>query len=132
MSAPPLANPNLSLVKLKHVVNKHKSSNVLVNEIVQHIQSIPECSKVMRDIEFIKYVCNLCENNSYSGSQPLDKQAIVLQAITTAFPEMNNDTDIALIKGAIVFLCNNNMIKQIATSTKIGSTVYNWVLKKFA
>ena len=125
-----MSHPNLDLVKLKRSVAKLKSEGDLVNEILSRLNQIADVTALCKDPEFILYVCNLLENNSYSGTKKLDKKDLAIKIIIQLNPAVNNNQDIQLISNLIDFLHSNKKIRKLNELKKIGGIAFNWLKKK--
>ena len=127
-----MSHPNLDLVKLKRSVAKLKSEGDLVNEILSRLNQIADVPALCKDPEFILYVCNLLENNSYSGTKELDKKDLAIKIIVQLNPAVNNNQDIQLISNLIDFLHSNKKIRKLNELKKFGGIAFNWFKKKLA
>ena len=127
-----MSHKNLELIKLKRTLEKHKSVESLQREITNLLFQIPNVNNMVKDPELILYVCNMIENNSYHGSQKLDKRDICIKVLISLNPEVNNDNDLNTINKMIEFLHSNGKIKKLNSFKKYGGMVGNWLLKKFA
>ena len=127
-----MSHPTLDLVKLKRSVAKLKSEGDLVNEILSRLNQIADVPALCKDPEFILYVCNLLENNSYSGTKKLDKKDLAIKIIVQLNPAVNNNQDIQLISNLIDFLHSNKKIRKLNELKKFGGIAFNWFKKKLA
>ena len=131
-----LKNKKLSLVKLGESSLKTVSHFDLKSDILTILNSTNGLNQLKTNhfYELIDNVCELAENSDYkatSDNLKLDKKSIVIDALFTVFPELNNDMHKNLIDQYIDHAVSKGLIKKIPSSTIISNSVSNFVVKKF-
>lgn len=118
-----MSSSNLSLVKVKGSVLKHKQKHQSVKDIIAHLETLDKLSELKKDIEFLRYVCNLVVNCDSSNKDEMKDN--VLEIYKMLFPEMNNEKDLQELANHIYFLQSNKKIKKLSfvysTAMNIGS-----------
>ena len=131
-----LKNKKLSLVKLGESSLKTMSHVDLKSDILTILNSTNGLIQIKTNhfYELLDNICELAENSDYkatSDNLKLDKKSIVLDALFTVFPELNNDLHKNLINQYIDHIISKGLIKKIPTSSIVSNSVSKFVVKKF-
>lgn len=124
-------NP-LKLVPLKRSLLGFHSHAQIVENIVNHIQSLGNLDEIKKDPEYVLYVCRLVESCDFKGKKKPDKKQLVIDIISRLYPEMRNETDLKSLDTLIEFLHSNKRIKKISNILKYAYGFSSWLLKKIS
>jgi hypothetical protein len=113
-------NP-LPTVKIKNSIKIFTKTNVLIDQLIKHIQTIPNYQNLKNDIELIEYICQLVEQMIKKGnsdkSNKIDKKQIVLTVLQQLFAL--NPNEISSVANQIEYLVINGIIKKKALFSKL-------------
>ena len=111
--------------KIKHLVRLAELSK----GIVAKIQAMPDLQDLKLDLDIIRYVCDLIENNiKQTETKSIDKKQIVVGIITKCIPL--NAQELLILNKMIEFLHSNHLITKISKMEKTGSKLFSWAVKK--
>jgi hypothetical protein len=119
-------NP-LAKVKIKNSLKSFVQQNSLTEQIVKHIQTIPNYQNLKNDVELIKYVCKMIEQLVKQGNskQPegirIDKKQLVITIFNQIFGLSPNE--IAFISSLIEFFVQNVIVKKKTCLSKLSDVV---------
>ena len=135
MRAPELKNKNLNLVKLANSANKIVSHGDLKQDIITLCSSVSNLQELKETklSTIVKYVCELIENGKYKAKDDklkLDKKQIAIDALTTLFPDLNNDLDKKRLSDLIDFVCESDLVKKLPTSRILSKSIASFIKKK--
>jgi hypothetical protein len=112
-------NP-LPTVKIKNSIKIFTKTNVLIDQLIKHIQTIPNYQNLKNDIELIEYICQLVEQMIKKGNSDktnkIDKKQLVLTVLQQLFAL--NPNEILSIANQIEYLVINGIIKKKALISK--------------
>jgi len=121
-----LQTPTSVLIQPKNSLDEHIKINTVKNEIVTHIQSIPNYQILKNDVELIEYVSskiiNLIKVKDYNLSE------IVLDIFCISFSLSDLERD--CLKKVIEYLLKNKVIKKISKIKKYSNNVFSLIKKK--
>jgi hypothetical protein len=113
-------NP-LPTVKIKNSIKIFTKTNVLIDQLIKHIQTIPNYQNLKNDIELIEYICQLVEQMIKKGnsdkSNKIDKKQIVLTVLQQLFAL--NPSELLNVTNQIEYLVINGIIKKKALFSKL-------------
>jgi hypothetical protein len=113
-------NP-LPTVKIKNSIKIFTKTNVLIDQLIKHIQTIPNYQNLKNDIELIEYICQLVEQMIKKGNSDktnkIDKKQLVLTVLQQLFAL--NPSEILSIANQIEYLVINGIIKKKALISKL-------------
>ena len=121
-------------VVLKNTLLKHAIFSNLKNDIIKKLnEKIPEIASLRLNQELTEVVCNLIENlgpnNNGKSSQPIDKQALVLEILTLLYNLSTPEQDI--IRQQITYTYDNGLIIKIPILTKFLRYITNFIKRRF-
>ena len=118
-------------IDFKNSLDNFVSENSLVLKICQKLNAIPNIQTLKYDMEVIKYIANVVENELVSHSEDEKKTVIVkvLKALFLASPF--TDLETATILTQITYLIKNKQIKKVSTRKYIYKSIGQWFTKKF-
>ena len=122
-------NP-LKLVPLKRSLLGFHSHAQIVENIVNHIQSLGNLDEIKKDPEYVLYVCRLVESCDFKGKKKPDKKQIVLDVLCRLYPEMNNQSELKSLDILIEFLHANKRIIGVSKFYRVVSLVGDFLVKK--
>ena len=115
-----IENP-LPKLAVKNSMKVFTKSGNIVNQIVQHLQTIPNFQSMKNNLELLEYVCQLVEEmvkNGNSNKQiKIDKKAIVLEVFTQLFGLLQPELD--TISNHIDYFVINKIVKKKPLLKKI-------------
>jgi hypothetical protein len=113
-------NP-LPTVKIKNSIKIFTKTNVLIDQLIKHIQTIPNYQNLKNDIELIEYICQLVEQMIKKGnsgkSNKIDKKQLVLTVLQQLFAL--NPNELLNVTNQIEYLVINGIIKKKALFSKL-------------
>lgn len=106
----------LPSIKFKNNLSKHNIVYSLIEQISGQIKLIPQHEKLRTEIELVKTCCNIVENlikrKNKKQKNPIDKKALVVDALTIVFNYSEPEKE--LVKSLIDYLFNNSQIKRFS------------------
>jgi len=91
-----IENP-LPKLAVKNSMKVFIKSGNMVSQIVEHLQTIPNCQRMKNNLELLEYVCQLVEDMVKDGNSKkqikIDKKAIVLEVFTQLFGFLQPELD---------------------------------------
>jgi hypothetical protein len=119
-------NP-LAKVKIKHSLKSFVQQNTLIDQIVKHVQTIPNYQNLKNDVELIKYVCKMIEQLVKQGNskQPIGIKIDKKQLAITIFNQIFglSPTEISFISSLIEFFVQNEIVKKKTCLSKLSDVV---------
>ena len=111
--------------KIKHLVRLIELSK----GIIAKVQAMPDLQDLKLDLNIIRYVCDLIENNiKQTETKSIDKKQIVVGIITKCIPL--NAQELLILNKMIEFLHSNHLITKISKIEKTGNKLFSWAVKK--
>ena len=108
------ANNPLPQVKLKNSMKIFAKSGSIVNQIIQHLQTIPNYQNMKGNLELLEYVCKLIEEMVKNGNSnkliKIDKKALVLDIFTQLFGLL--EPELELLSTHIDYFIINCIVKK--------------------
>ena len=108
------ANNPLPQVKLKNSMKIFAKSGSIVNQIIQHLQTIPNYQNMKGNLELLEYVCKLIEEMVKNGNSnkliKIDKKALVLDIFTQLFGLL--EPELELLATHIDYFIINCIVKK--------------------
>ena len=101
---------------LKNSLKSHITYHTILNKIATAIIQLPEFQRLKQgstvDHELVHTVCCITEDLATANrkSEKVDKQALVVEAITKVFPLQPNE--VLTLQNQIQYLYNNDLIKR--------------------
>lgn len=122
---------DLDIVELSPALNNHVVVNKICEEIVRHVQSMPQYEKLGRNIDLVLYVCNLIEELVYSNNvknQPKGYKKELAWRIFE-FLKFNKPEDKDFLYNSIDFLWSSERIKKVKFSKRVFKFFKNFITK---
>lgn len=130
-----LKNPKLKLVKLPKSARKIVSEGDLKSDCVMLLREMSNLQELKNKkiSKILIYLCDLIENAKYETKDErlkLDKKQVAIDSLICVFPDLNNDVDIKRVSEIIDTICEEKVVKKVATSKVISKGVVNFIKKK--
>ncbi len=121
----------METVVFKNSLNNFVNENNIVLKICQKLGNLPNIQTLKYDLEVIKYIANVVENELINHNDDEKKIVIVkvLKALFVSQPFTEIET--ANILNQITYLIKNKQVKKVSTRKYIYKSIGQWFTKKF-
>jgi hypothetical protein len=90
-------------------------SNVIQDQVIKHIQTVPNYQNLKYNMQLVHYICQLIEDtidkgNSKKKQNKIDKKQLVTTILQQLF--QLNPNEIQMIEGVIECFVTNNFVKK--------------------
>ena len=121
----------METVEFKNSLNNFVNENNIVLKICQKLGNLPNIQTLKYDLEVIKYIANVVENELINHNDDEKKIVIVkvLKALFVSQPFTEIET--ANILNQITYLIKNKQVKKVSTRKYIYKSIGQWFTKKF-
>jgi hypothetical protein len=114
------SNP-LPTVKVKNSIKLFVKGNIIVDQIIKHVQQIPNYQNLKNDMELLEYICQMIEEMVKKGNRKkqnkIDKQQLVITILQQLF--QLNPNEIEIVKKTIEYFVANGIVKKKAVLKKL-------------
>jgi hypothetical protein len=115
-------NP-LPNVKIKNSIKIFTKTNILVDKLIKHIQTIPNYQNLKNDLELLEYICQMIEQLIKKGNRKkqnkIDKKQLVINVLQQLF--QLNPTEIQIVDKTIEYFVSNGIVKKKTIFKKLFS-----------
>jgi translation initiation factor 2B subunit (eIF-2B alpha/beta/delta family) len=115
-------NP-LPKVKVKNSLKSFITSNVIVNNLIKEIQTIPNYQNLKYDMELVERICQTIEEKVKKGNSKstnkIDKKQLVINVLQQLF--QLNPTEIQIVDKTIEYFVSNGIVKNKTIFKKLFS-----------
>jgi hypothetical protein len=120
------SNP-LPTVKVKNSIKIFVKGNIIVDQIIKHLQQIPNYQNLKNDMELLEYICQMIEEMVKKGNRKkqnkIDKQQLVITILQQLFT-LNPD-EIEIVKTTINYFVANGIVKKKTILKKLFTCLVN-------
>ncbi len=122
----------METVEFKNSLNNFVNENNIVLKICQKLGNLPNIQTLKYDMEVIKYIANVVENELVNHNDDEKKIVIVkvLKALFVAQPF--TDAETVTILSQITYLIKNKQIKKVSYRKYIYKSVGQWICKRLS
>jgi hypothetical protein len=114
------SNP-LPTVKVKNSIKIFTKGNIIVDQIIKHVQTIPNYQNLKNDMELLEYICQMIEEMVKKGNRKkqnkIDKQQLVINILQQLFQLNPNEID--QVKKTIEYFVANGIVKKKTVLKKL-------------
>jgi hypothetical protein len=115
-------NP-LPTIKIKNSIKVFTKTNILVDKLIKHIQTIPNYQNLKNDLELLEYICQMIEQLIKKGNRKkqnkIDKKQLVINVLQQLF--QLNPTEIQIVDKTIEYFVSNGIVKKKTIFKKLFS-----------
>ena len=122
----------METVVFKNSLNNFVNENSLVLRICQKLNAVPNIQTLKYDMEVIKYIANVVENELTKHTDDEKKDVIVKVLKNLFLSQPFTDTETITILSQITYLIKNKQIKKTSYKKYIYKTVGTWICKRFS
>ena len=119
-------------IKFKNSLNNFVSENNIVLKICQKLNAVPNVQTLKYDMEVIKYIANVVENELTKHTEDEKKDVIVKVLKNLFLSQPFSDIETVTILSQITYLIKNKQIKKTSYKKYIYKTVGTWICKRFS
>ena len=122
----------METVVFKNSLNNFVNENNIVLKICQKLGNLPNIQTLKYDLEVIKYIANVVENELINHNDDEKKIVIVkvLKALFVSQPFTEIET--ATILNQITYLIKNKQVKKTSYRKYIYKSVGQWICKRLS
>lgn len=117
-------------IEFKNTLEKFAGENTLIQKIQQKLTAIPNIQNLRYDVEVLKYIANVVENELKTHTEE-EKKAIIVRTVKGTCQAWSLLDD-AMILGQITFLSDNKQVKKISWKKYIYKSVGGWVSRRLS
>ena len=118
-------------IEFKNSLNNFVNENSLVLRICQKMNAIPNFQTLKYDMEVIKYIANVVENELTKHTED-EKKDIIVKVLKSLFlAQPFTDAETVTILSQITYLIKNKQIKKTSYKKYIYKSVGTWICKRF-
>ena len=122
----------MDLILFKNSLDNFVQENSLVLRICQKMNNVPNVQTLKYDLEVIKYIANVVENELVSHNED-EKKAVIVKVLKSLFlAQPFTDAETVTILSQITYLIKNKQIKKTSYKKYIYKTVGTWICKRFS
>jgi hypothetical protein len=114
-------------IQPKHSLKRNQKELKLIKELCLHFQSFENKMLLTKDIETLRYICQLLET-AVVKSDKIDKKAVVVSVYKQVFGE--GAIDLEFIEKGIEYLWDNGKIKKLSVLKRFVYPVGSFFLKR--
>ena len=118
--------------EFKNSLNNFVNENSLVLKICQKMNAIPNIQTLKYDMEVIKYIANVVENELTKHTEDEKKDVIVKVLKALFLSQPYSDAETVTILSQITYLIKNKQIKKVSYRKYIYKTIGQWICKRFS
>jgi len=122
----------MDCIEFKNSLDNFVNENNLVLRICQKLNTIPNIQTLKYDMEVIKYIANVVENELAQHTDD-EKKAVIVKVLKALFlAQPFTDAETLTILSQITYLIKNKQIKKTSYKKYIYKSVGQWICKKFS
>ena len=122
----------MDCIEFKNSLDNFVNENNLVLRICQKMNTIPNIQTLKYDMEVIKYIANVVENELAQHTDD-EKKAVIVKVLKALFlAQPFTDAETLTILSQITYLIKNKQIKKASYKKYIYKSVGQWICKKFS
>ena len=122
----------MDLILFKNSLDNFVQENSLVLRICQKMNTVPNVQTLKYDLEVIKYIANVVENELTKHTED-EKKDIIVKVLKSLFlAQPFSDAETITILSQITYLIKNKQIKKTSYKKYIYKTVGTWICKRFS
>ena len=119
-------------ILFKNSLDNFVQENNLVLKICQKMNTVPNVQTLKYDLEVIKYIANVVENELTKHTED-EKKDIIVKVLKSLFlAQPFSDAETITILSQITYLIKNKQIKKTSYKKYIYKTVGTWICKRFS
>ena len=122
----------METVVFKNSLNNFVNENSLVLRICQKLNAVPNIQTLKYDMEVIKYIACVIENELTNHTEDEKKDVIVKVLKALFLSQPYSDLETVNILSQITYLIKNKQIKKTSYKKYIYKTVGTWIYKRFS
>lgn len=115
-------------VQPKNQLYKDLKRAEIVNKIFDRLSKLPDVKSFKDDLEFLNFVCQICEHSFEKKKYKFDKKQIVIDVFNKLFGTVNKE----LIEKNIQYLFDNKKIKKLGCFSIWLGSLSEWWMRKVA
>jgi hypothetical protein len=115
-------------IQPKNSLRRNQKELKLIKVLVSEFQKFENKMLLSKDIESLRYICNLLED-AVKKTDKINKKNVVISVYKQVFGDGNIDQD--FIEKGIEFLWENGKIKKLSTLKKYIYPIGKFFLKRF-
>ena len=119
-------------ILFKNSLNNFVNENSLVLRICQKLNAVPNIQTLKYDMEVIKYIANVVENELTKHTEDEKKDVIVKVLKALFLSQPYSDLETVNILSQITYLIKNKQIKKVSYRKYIYKTIGQWICKRFS
>ena len=119
-------------IKFKNSLKNFVSENNIVLKICQKMNAVPNVQTLKYDLELIKYIANVVENELTKHTEDEKKDVIVKVLKNLFLSQPYSDLETVTILNQITYLIKNKQIKKVSYRKYIYKTIGQWICKRFS
>ena len=119
-------------IEYKNSLNNFVNENSLVLKICQKLNAVPNIQTLKYDMEVIKYIACVIENELTKHTEDEKKDVIVKVLKALFLSQPYSDLETVNILSQITYLIKNKQIKKSSYNKYIYKTVGTWIYKRFS
>ena len=119
-------------ILFKNSLDNFVSENNLVLKICQKMNSVPNVQTLKYDLEVIKYIANVVENELISHNEDEKKDVIVKVLKSLFLAQPFTDAETVTILSQITYLIKNKQVKKVSYRKYFYKTIGQWLIKRLS
>ena len=119
-------------IEFKNSLNNFVNENNIVLKICQKMNAVPNVQTLKYDLELIKYIANVVENELTKHTDDEKKDVIVKVLKNLFLSQPYSDLETVTILSQITYLIKNKQIKKNSYRKYIYKTIGQWICKRFS
>ena len=119
-------------ILFKNSLDNFVQENSLVLRICQKMNTVPNVQTLKYDMELIKYIANVVENELTKHTEDEKKDVIVKVLKSLFLAQPFSDAETITILSQITYLIKNKQIKKTSYKKYIYKSVGTWICKRFS